>query len=297
MLEPPLNPMLLSNKEIPFDSEDYIFELKWDGYRCIAFINNSNIFLQSRNKKDLSIYFPELHDINKAIKSKSAVLDGEICYLDSKGKSNFSKLQRQIRRKNTIGKKTVNLIIWDILSYDNKDIYQNPLLERKETLNEIVKNRNRIIIPRYIKTHGKELFKEAEKNKLEGIVAKNINSPYEFKRSKYWYKIKCWQYANTIIGGYSRNGYSLLVGMFDKNRLNYMGKVKMAMEENIKEALFRYLPKVIIKDCPFEPNPHLQGINWVKPVIKTVIRYTEISRHNTFRHGYAVKIIFDIEEE
>lgn len=291
MLQAPLRPMLLSSREEAFDSEDYIFEIKWDGYRCISFIDRSSIILQSRNGNLLNKNFPELSEIYKAITSKKVILDGEICYIDNEGKANFSKLQEHFKEKNPPYNSSIRLIVWDILSYDNKDIYYLPLLERKAILEEIVKGEKGIIIPGYIKKYGKSLYKEAEKNRLEGIVAKKIDSPYEFKRSKYWYKIKCWQYTEVIIGGYTETG--LLVGKYRNNLLEYMGKVKLALDKNMEEALFRFLPTIIIDSCPFSKEPVEKGPKWVKPLIRSIIRYTELSRHNNFRHGYAVKIILD----
>lgn len=285
--------MLLSTREEPFDSDEYIFEIKWDGFRCLAFINNTNLVLQSRNKKDLSNYFPELHNIRQSLLVKKAVLDGEICFLDSEGKPSFKELQGRIYKKNLRGEKAVTYIVWDILSYDNLLLYHKPLLDRKEYLTQLVQEGHGILLSDYIKSYGIKLFSEIKKNKLEGIVAKKIDSPYEFKRSKYWYKIKCWQYINVTIGGYSSDNSSLLVGKFDEYNLTYMGKVKIALDENMRQALFNYLPEIKISSCPFTSTPGFKKVYWVKPVIKTVIRYTELSKHNIFRHGYSTKIIID----
>lgn len=293
MLQPPLRPMLLTTREEPFDSEEYLFEIKWDGYRCISFINGSTLFLQSRNGKSLNRNFPELAEIHKALNCKEAILDGEICYIDKEGKANFGKLQEQFREKKSPYNNSIKLIAWDILSYDNKDIYHLPLLERKEILKEMVREERGILIPGYIINHGRKLYEEAEKNKLEGIVAKKLNSPYEFKRSKYWYKIKCWQYTEVYIGGYTAEGTALLVGKYEKGNLHYMGKVKMALDKNMTQALFRFLPTILTASCPFRTEPAQKGVKWVKPLLRSIVRYTEISRHNTFRHAYAIKIILD----
>ena len=139
MLQMPIKPMLLSSKEEAFDSEDYIFEIKWDGYRCISFIEKSSIKLQSRNGHLLNRTFPELMEIYKAITGKKAILDGEICYLEQDGKANFSKLQARYGENNPSYNSSIKLIIWDILSYNDKDIYWLPLKERKAILQEIVK--------------------------------------------------------------------------------------------------------------------------------------------------------------
>ncbi len=294
MLEPPLNPMLLSKKKKPFNSKDYLFEIKWDGYRCLTFIDGKKIILQSRNKNNLSNYFPELSDINKYFKAENAIIDGEICYLDNTGKPVFSKLQGRLSTKNKSSiKNPVSLIIWDLLAYNNQDIYSQPLIERKIILDEIIKRNKSILISPYLIGKGVELYKKAEIEQLEGIVAKKIDSPYEFKRSKYWYKIKCWKYINTYIGGFSKDRSSLTVGMFDDNQLLYMGKIKISLSKEMSEALFRFLPTIMSEISPFKNIPQDSKLYWVKPVIKTKVRYTELSRHNTFRHGFAVKILYD----
>lgn len=294
MLEPPLNPMLLSRKEKPFDSKEYIFEIKWDGYRCLTFIDDNKIILQSRNKKNLLNFFPELSVINNYIKAKKAIFDGEICYLGNTGKPIFSKLQGRLNTKKvTKVNNPVNLILWDLIAYENKDIFLQPLIERKELLENLIEKNKTIIISPYIIEKGKELYARAEREQLEGIVAKKIDSPYEFKRSKYWYKIKCWQYITTYIGGYSKNGSSFAVGMFKDNQLFYMGKVNISLSREMREALFRFFPSIVSGECPFKNKPKGSEIYWVRPVIKTKIRYTELSSHNTFRHGYAVEILYD----
>ncbi|MFW6030870.1 MAG: hypothetical protein ACOCRO_11555, partial [Halanaerobiales bacterium] len=120
---------------------------------------------------------------------------------------------------------------------------------------------------------------------LEGIVAKEMNSAYQFKRSKYWIKIKCWQYIEVIITGYT-NDHLLYVAQKDKNgNLINMGKVKVSLEKEIKDTLFSFLASIKIKER--EKNQKLYS---VKPVIKVMVRYTEIN-NNSFRHGYVIDII------
>lgn len=283
--------MLLYTREEPFNSKDYIYEIKWDGYRCLAYIKQGKVILQSRNKKYFTDKFPELKEIPGLIKSNSAVMDGEICWLNKEGKPDFKKLQGRLSTINPDKKKSISLIVWDLLANNNEDIYHLPLLERKKKLAEVIKKENRLLIlTPYINTDGKKMFKFAQDNRLEGIVAKEKYSPYEFKRSKFWYKIKIWQYTNVLIVGYSRNNTALLVGELAKDKLNILGKVKLALQENEKKALFRFLPS--LHTDQLVRNKDFPDIIWVKPRLKCQIRYTEVTRHNTFRHGYAVKILF-----
>ncbi|ACL69103.1 ATP dependent DNA ligase [Halothermothrix orenii H 168] len=283
--------MLLFEIEKPFNSPDYIFELKWDGYRALAFINDNNLLLQSRNQKNLTPYFSELKSITSLFKGTNAVLDGEICYLNRDGKPVFEKLQGRIWQKKSNIKYPVTYITWDILGLNNNDLTRTPLLERKKILQNYIQESNRLKRSKYIKEKGKELYEMAEEEGLEGIVAKKVNSPYEFKRSKYWYKIKIWQYTTAVIVGFTRDKEALLVGKYlkDNNKISFMGRVKIALNEAEKKALFRFLPTLKVKKPPFKVR-HKQGISWVKPAIQCKVKYTEITSNNTFRHGFVVKL-------
>lgn len=290
--------MLLKSRANPFNSEEYLFEIKWDGYRCIIFINNKEIYIQSRNGKNITQYFPELTGISDQFNAKHAVIDGEICYFDKRGKPVFSKLQGRLSSGNKNIKYPVTFIAWDLLSFDRKEIYNLPLIRRKNLLSENINENNRILLSKYIKRKGKTLYKQAKKEDMEGIVAKKIDSPYEFKRSEYWLKIKIWKYTDTIIGGYLQDKTGLVVGKkFESNsksphiNLQYMGKVKLALPSNMKTALFKFIPTIAVEQNPFIEKPDIKGVTWIKPTIKCQVRYTKITKHNSFRHGYAVKIL------
>ncbi len=295
MLNPPVKPMLLFNKSKPFDSSDYLFEIKWDGYRSIVFIKGTEILLQSRNGKDLTPYFPELSDIYRNIKGSEVILDGEICYLNEQGKPEFRALQGRLFKNYRCGEvsKAVNLIVWDILSCNKKDIYKSPLLERKKILTDQVISQDRLILAPYIEEQGIKLFNQAQSEQLEGIVAKLKTSPYVFKRSQYWYKIKVWQYGEVYIGGYSKERTGLLVGRYYKEKLKYMGKIKLALPAEEEKALFQFLVTIKENSSPFQETKKQSTVYWVKPLVKCQVRYTELTHHQTFRHGYAVKLIFN----
>ncbi|MEJ6949725.1 ATP-dependent DNA ligase [Natronospora cellulosivora (SeqCode)] len=285
MLKPPLNPMLLSVKEEAFNSPNYLFEFKWDGYRCLCFINQGKLYLQSRNKNSLTKYYPEKKYIINNIYCKNAILDGELCFLEEDGKSNFSKLQKNIRYSKK--KQSLSLVFWDLISYNDKDLSSLALIERKKQLKSIVKENRFLLISPFIKKWGVKLYQEAEKENLEGIVAKEINSPYEFKRSKKWLKIKCWQYSEAIITAYTNNRLLYLARKDIKGSLIDMGKVKISLEKDIENTLFSFLPTIKIKSI----RNNKLDVHKVKPYIKVKVRYTEISSNNTFRHGYVVEIM------
>ncbi len=289
--------MLLTTKEKPFDSNDFLFEFKWDGFRCIYFIEKDNLFLQSRNQNNLLPYFPELKNIINYIKAQKIILDGEICFFSKTGKLDFSILQHRLKNKKALtmaAKYPVTIIVWDILSINNHSVYQFPLYQRKKILKEIIIKENSLIqLSPFIDNKGIKLYERAKETEMEGIVAKKKDSPYEFKRSKYWLKIKIWHYTDAFIGGYTPEKTAISVGKFldEKDYLNYMGKIRLALPREEKIALFNYLPELKSTKNIFINLSDNSNIIMVKPLIKCKVKYSEITGHNIFRHGQAVKLL------
>lgn len=198
------SPMLLKEIEKPFDSKDYIFEVKFDGIRAIIFANKNKVTIQSRNKKDLTFLFPELQDLRELV-NKNVIFDGEIIAFEN-NKHSFKKIQERIHLKNknktdALSKvNPVTFIAFDIL-YENKDLTTLPLLERKKYLNKY-KDNDYFVKTKVINEKGKELFKSVKKLNLEGIVAKLKDGKYYInKRCDEFIKIKNIQRDEFIIGG------------------------------------------------------------------------------------------------
>ena len=128
--------MLLETKTEPFNSADYLFEFKWDGFRNLIFIDKKKVYIQSRNLKNLTPYFPELSNLHRLVNRKQAVLDGEICFFNEKGQSDFSILQKRLKSKNkkVASQYPVVFITWDILQADSEKTFLLPLKQRKEIL-------------------------------------------------------------------------------------------------------------------------------------------------------------------
>ncbi|HLV09439.1 MAG TPA: hypothetical protein VKY40_04455, partial [Halanaerobiales bacterium] len=158
MLKPPLQPMLLGVRKEPFNSREYIFEFKWDGYRCLAFIDKGKLFLQSRNKKDLTPCFPEFKKLPDQLKTDSLILDGEICMLNDQGHPSFEALQGIIGSVKKRNRKNASLIVWDILAVNQKNIFSRTLMERKEVLNQMISESSLLIKSPYIRKKGQELY-------------------------------------------------------------------------------------------------------------------------------------------
>ncbi len=180
-----ISPMLLNEVKEPFDDDDYIYELKLDGIRCVAYIEPKSVTLQNKRFKDLTDIYPELSDISKCVK-KRVILDGELVVLTD-GKPDFYALQKRslmgdkFRISLAAKKNPVQFVAYDIIYFDGKDLTDLPLLKRKEILEKNVKEGFNLSISRYISTQGKAFFELAKKENLEGIVARKKDGLYLIK--------------------------------------------------------------------------------------------------------------------
>lgn len=285
-----IKPMLAVRSK-PFDSDDYIFEIKWDGTRCIAFLNKKKTKLQNRRLKDITFRYPELKDINKIVDC-SVILDGEIVVLH-KGKPNFNLLQlrEQIDDPNLIRLRArlypAVYVVFDVLYFKGKDITQKPLIERKKYLKRL-KHHPNVIISEYIEGEGKKFFSIVKRKGFEGVMAKHKRSPYEpGKRSVYWKKIKAVNTVDAVICGYKvgkRPVASFLLALYDKKKLRYIGKVGTGFDRNTIEFILHILNQHIIK------KPNLMGfeeseknIIWVKPTVVCEVEYLKVTKNYMLR--------------
>ncbi|MGA9811528.1 MAG: DNA polymerase ligase N-terminal domain-containing protein, partial [Terriglobales bacterium] len=203
-----IHPMLATSIDDPFDDPEWLFEIKWDGYRAIAFINQGKVRLVSRNQNDLTAQFSELHDIPAFIQAKTAILDGEIAVLDEQGRSSFSLMQQRTgirqggRRTGSRQDIPVQYYVFDLLYLDGYDLRRVSLEERKVVLAQITAGDGPVRYSDHF-PQGKALFSVARQKGLEGILAKRRSSVYEERRSREWLKIKITQTVDCVIGGYT----------------------------------------------------------------------------------------------
>jgi bifunctional non-homologous end joining protein LigD len=183
-----VQPMLPTLTKAPFSNPDWLFEPKWDGYRAICFLENGRVRFASKNSKSLTQRFPELQGIPKSIKAETAILDGEIVALDKKGVPNFAGL----RSGKFANECAIVFYAFDLLNLNGADLSQKPVVERKTILRRILPNQDtgRVRYTEHIVGDGERLFRELEKRKLEGMVAKRADSPYVGGRTRAWLKIK-----------------------------------------------------------------------------------------------------------
>jgi len=281
-------PMLLHEENKPFNSKDYLYEIKFDGIRAIIFASPKEVKIYSRNKNDITYLYPELQSIKNIVK-RNTIFDGEIISMENKVPS-FSKLQERARLKSKskilshMKTKPVIFICFDIL-YDGKNIMDLPLIKRKKILNKYKEN-DYFMISKYIINNGINLFKSIKKLNLEGIVAKKIDSMYEINtRSSSWIKIKNIHREAFFVGGYIKNKsnytITLVLGEKKNNKLYYVGKVILGKKHKLYEDIIKMKT---IRKTPFVDYDE-ENTTYLNPDITCVVKYTEKTKNGNLRHA------------
>ena len=284
-----IHPMLAESVDKPFDGAEWLFEIKWDGYRAIAFMNDGKVRLVSRNQNDLTPRYPELKDMAKFLKAKTAILDGEVVALDKDGKASFSLMQQRTGfrpgGKRAVANADVPVLYYafDLLYLDGYDWRRVPLEERKGKLASLVVAGDSVRYSDHYEDHGKDLFEMARKTGLEGIVAKKRASVYEERRSREWLKIKIRHRIECVIGGYtepegSRAHFgSIVLGLYDdKKRLIHVGQAGSGFDQKSLDEIWKILKKLETKKNPFFGEVEaLRKVSWVKPELVAEIEYAE----------------------
>lgn len=294
-----VKPMLATLVDKPFDDAEWLFEVKWDGYRTIGFIDQGSVHLMSRNNKSFTEkYYP----ITKTLKSwqLNAVIDGEILVVSDKGISDFGSLQNW--RSESDG--MLVMYVFDILWFEGKNLMDLPLSQRQQILKDIIPtDDDHIRLSQVFSVNGKEFFDAAEKLGLEGIIAKKASSIYlPGYRTKEWLKIKVHKRQEVVIGGFTLNEgtdklfSSLLLGVYENGVFQYAGKVGTGFNERLQKEMMDKFRPLIIKSSPFQtepnvnqpsrfrPNPPRSKATWLKPELVCEVNFTEITTDGVFRH-------------
>jgi bifunctional non-homologous end joining protein LigD len=296
-----ITPMLAASIEKPFDSPDWLFEIKWDGYRAISFIAEGKVRLVSRNQNDLTAQFAELRDLPRWVKAETAVLDGEIVALDEQGRSSFSLMQQRTgfrsrdRRVASHADVPIVYYVFDLLYLDGYDLRHVALEERKRILSEIVTTNPLIRYSGHFAGNGVALFEAAKQQGLEGILAKKRGSFYEERRSRDWLKIKITQTIDCVIGGYtdpegSREFFGAIVlGLYDEQRrLIHVGQAGTGFAQATLKQVFSILKKLETSQNPFHGAVDAANVHWVKPKRVAEIKFTEWT-HETAEGGLKLR--------
>lgn len=282
-----VKPMLCTLVEEPFSKEDWLFEIKWDGYRAIGSKNGSAIELYSRNHKGFSEHYPPITEALRSLKH-NVILDGEIVVTDKDGRPHFELLQNW--RAKPEG--TISYYAFDMLWCEGRDIRNMPLRERKQLLKLIIPENSRIKYSDHVETEGLALFEEMQKQGLEGVVAKKADSEYkENDRGSAWLKIKTHLRQEVVIGGFTeprgtrKHLGSLLVGVYENGELVYTGHSGGGIPDNQRAELRKRLDKLERKSSPFSTQPKPNApVHWVRPDIVCEMSFSEWTSDGFMRH-------------
>lgn len=279
-------PMLATLVGAPFDDDGWLFELKWDGYRALCTIESGRSYrLVSRNGTDFTPMFPEFSSLPQAFGGHRAIVDGEIVVLDEQGRASFSALQKRLDRfgRGSLDvKSTATFVAFDLLALDGQDCRQQPLEERKRALEALLIPGNGAMYSKHVVAGGKSLYEVAERQGLEGIVAKRRASVYQERRSRDWLKIKTRQRQEFVIGGWtagrgSRTGFgALMLGLYEGTELVYVGSVGTGFDEALLTTIARRLKALATAKSPFAVPPKTQTkAHWVEPVLVGDVSFSE----------------------
>jgi bifunctional non-homologous end joining protein LigD len=282
-----ISPMSATLSDEPaFDHKDWIFEIKWDGYRAVAELDGKDTRFYSRNGLSYNKAYPKIY--NELVKMKAdAVFDGEVVVFRD-GMPSFQAIQNYKSTQNL----PIQFIVFDCLQLDGKDLTKLKLLERKEILKSILPESDVIKYCDHIEEEGIALFQQATKMKLEGIIAKRINSKYySDKRSKDWLKIKNVNIDDFKIVGWtdpkaSRQYFgALLLAREIDGELVYSGEVGTGFTNDLLKSLFSKIQHLEVDQCPCDgPVKKEKGFHWAKPKYSCQVQYVEITDDGHVRH-------------
>lgn len=282
-----VKPMLATLIDKPFNSDKWLFELKWDGYRALANINNGNVKLYSRNGLTFTQYEPVVKELETF--QYTAIMDGEVVVLNEEGFPKFQLLQNYEREQEG----ALQYNVFDLLYYNGYNLTRAPLIERKELLSKLIKPGGFVKYTDHVIEQGIDFFKEVDKLGMEGIIGKKMDSPYRLnKRTSEWVKIKTEKRQEAIICGYtepkgSRQYFgSLVLGVYDDdNKLKWIGSSGGGFDEKGLEYLFNKFQKIRIEKSPFDYKISQKSkVYWVKPELVCEVSFSEWTTDGSMRH-------------
>jgi len=290
-----VEPMLATLAGQPFSDPNWLFEIKWDGVRALARIENGVLGLRSRNNIDITKRYPELASLPDDLAARRAILDGEIVALDAQGHSSFERLQERMHVRapsaSLVTQMRVVYFVFDLLYCDGYDLRGAPLLERKQLLQRLLYTSERFRYADHQLEHGKEMFELAEQNGLEGIVAKRADSPYVSDRSPYWVKLKITKTVDAVVGGWTEARTSalpfgsLLLGLYQGKKLRFIGHVGSGFDAKKLAELSSKLKELVAPVSPFDVLPETnERPSWVTPALVARVKFSGWTQEQALRH-------------
>lgn len=293
-----IKPMLATLADDVFEAEGWSYEVKWDGYRALAYLNKGKVSIRSRNNNSFDDQFYPVFDALKEWPI-NAVVDGEIVAVNENGFASFQQLQNW--RSEADGE--LLYYVFDILWLNGFDLMQLSLTERREIVQQIIPDESLIRFSESFATSATEFFAASEKLGIEGIIAKKDDSEYiPGVRTRNWLKIKTGKRHEAIICGYTRNEGSnklfsaVILGVYENDELKFIGQAGTGFTQNLQKDILKTLKPLETKTCPFaeepiinkptrfRPNPPKAAVVWVKPKLVCEARYQELTTEGVMRH-------------
>ena len=276
--------MLATLVDKPFHLPGWIYEEKYDGVRILAYKEGAHISLVTRNGIVRTDRYSAVAAAVSKLKSRTLLLDGEVVVFDKHNVSRFQLLQQ--------GKGPVKYTVFDCLYLNRKDFRASSLRERREALTELLRGggTGTMVLSEELAANGLQAFEVARKRKLEGLVAKNLDSKYVEKRSREWLKVKVNRENEFVIGGYTKPSGSrqylgaLLLGVYEGNKLRYAGKVGTGFDTETLRKLSVEFKKLRQEKSPFADEVREKSATFVRPKLVAQIAYTEWTTDGRLRH-------------
>lgn len=283
-----VRPMQAASAEAPFSSNEYVFEVKWDGLRCIMFRDRSGeVRLKDRGLNDITADIPEVARAARRVPPGS-VLDGELVATDVEGRPDYTRLRQRLAGGATLRDEIPTAYLaFDALYMEGRPLLRQPVVRRRARLKKSVEAGGHIFVPDHIEEDGVELFEACLERGLEGVVAKHMQSPYvPGQRSPFWLKVKAVKSDDFVVIGWmgERPFDALVVGFYEDGRLLPCGTVGGGYDDDIASVLRGRLVDLATSESPLDPPPIMvRPVQWVRPELVVSIRYSEWSPDGTLR--------------
>jgi bifunctional non-homologous end joining protein LigD len=292
----PVVPMRATLGQLPTEDEGWAYEIEWDGYRTVAFVDKGKVRLQSSNSIDVTARYPELQPLADELGGQRAILDGELVVLDGRGRPRFELIQRK-----EMDHLEAAFFVFDVLAIDRHDTIGLAYEERRRLLRELLDDGPNWQVPAHRIGDGRALLDATIAQELEGVMAKRLGTTYRpGARSKDWRKVKNRQQAEVVIGGYtagtgnrSNTFGSLLVGRWDGDRLAFAGGVGTGFTQQRLEDLKARLDALRTTKCPFDPPPptaYRRDAVWVHPELSARVELTEFTNEGYVRQSSFIEL-------
>jgi bifunctional non-homologous end joining protein LigD len=271
-------PMLATLVGGPFDGQDWLFEVKWDGFRVEAVVDGDSVRMWTRGEQDASRYFGPFLDPPTWLDARQAIVDGEVIALDERGEPDFALLQARIKGRGVVAEPTPFVYeVFDLLHLDGRSLLDEPLEERRRLLTDVLRADPRVRLSEHTEADGIAFFEAARARGLEGIMAKDRRSRYvPGKRTDRWQKIKIRPEQELVVGGWVKGAGkavdlgALLVGVYEDGGLRYAGKIGAGFTTSNRAELLATIAPLATDEPPFAappPRPAARNAQWLRPAL------------------------------